>query len=282
MKRWSLLLGLLLILLWGIPVGAEELEARGDSAMLMDAVTGEVLWEKNGAEPMAPASLIKVLNILTARPYIHWTEQVMIGPLADTVYNGQMMEINCGEIVETSELVYAMMLWSANDAAVALAEYLSGDLDLYASLMDKKAWALGAVHTVSVNVNGYSDEAQLTTAYDLAILAKAFLDDDELAAFASTKSHKLTWLYPEKTKDIQNINHFLYDYEGATGLKTGTTLMAGKCLIASATRDGKSLIAVTLNSSERYGDCAKILDYGFSASPETLELPEAPETPEEP
>lgn len=260
--RFALLLCFLCLLFPALPVAAEP-EVRGDSALLLDSGSSEVLWEKNSREPMAPASLIKVLNILTARPFIQWTEQVMIGPLADTVYNGQMMDINCGEIIEAGELLYGMMLWSANDAAVALAEYLTNDLALYASLMDKKAWSLGAVHTVSINVNGYSDKEQLTTAYDLAILAQAFLNDQDLAAIAGTKSHTLTWIYPEKDQEIHNINQLLSSYEGATGLKTGTTLMAGKCLIASAVRDGKTLVAVTLNSSDRYGDCQRMLDYGF-------------------
>ena len=256
---------IIVIALLGIPSSllAAEPVVRGDAAVLMNA-DGDLLWQKNGEAAMAPASLIKILNILTAWPYLDPQAQVTVGPACDSIYNGQMMEIDCGEIVEAQELLYAMLLWSANDAALALAEYLVTDLDLYAALMDKKAWALGAVHTTSVNVNGYSDPAQLTSAYDLGVIAAAFLRDETLAAMAGEKSHRLTWVYPEKEREVGNINRFLYSYAGANGLKTGTTSLAGKCLIAGARRDGRQLLAVTLNSSDRYGDCAAMLDYGFS------------------
>lgn len=252
-----------LLLTLPCPLFAAEPVVKADAAVLLDCDTGKVLWEKNGDAPMAPASLIKVLNLLAAEPYLEMTDHIMIGPLAETVYNGQMMGLEQGQILEASELIYGMILWSANDAAVAMAEYLAGDISFYAKLMDTKAWALGAVHTTSVNVNGYSDHYQRTTAYDMAILGAAFLENRNLAAVAKTTAHELTWLYPAQNKVVNNINQFLFSYEGATGLKTGTTAMAGKCLMASAERRGRTLIAVALNSSARYEDCAAMMDYGF-------------------
>ena len=103
----------------------------------------------------------------------------------------------------------------------------------------------------------------MTTAYDMAILGAEFLRNDTLADIAKTTSHELTWLYPSQSREVNNINKFLFSYEGATGLKTGTTAMAGKCLMASAEREGRTLIAVALNSSARYEDCAAMMDYGF-------------------
>ncbi len=251
------------MLTFSFPLVAEEPTVKADTAILMDGNTLEVLWEKNGDAPMAPASLIKVLNILTAVPYLEMTDHVMVGPLVETIYNGQMMGLEQGQILEASELIYGMLLWSANDAAVAMADHLVGDISFYAKLMDTKAWALGAVHTTSVNVNGYSDHSQMTTAYDMAILGAEFLRNDTLADMAKTTSHELTWLYPSQSREVNNINKFLFSYEGATGLKTGTTAMAGKCLMASAEREGRTLIAVALNSSARYEDCAAMMDYGF-------------------
>jgi D-alanyl-D-alanine carboxypeptidase (penicillin-binding protein 5/6) len=222
-----------------------------------------ILWEKAGETLMAPASLIKVLNILTAEPYIGFHDEVVVGPLTETVYNGQLMGLKSGDIVEVNDLLYAMMLFSANDAAVALADYLVDDIAFYAILMDTKAWALGAVHTTSVNVNGYSEEEQKTTAYDLAVIGTAFMGNQRLYQFPSTRSHTLTWLSPEKSLEVTNINKFLFSYDGATGLKTGTTAMAGKCLMATVEKNGKHYLAVVLNSSDRYGDCSRIMDYGF-------------------
>lgn len=262
----KLLICLILILLLcprGVSASVEEPKVKADAALLYDMDRHVVLWQKGGDRPMAPASLIKVLNLLTAEPYISFDEDIVIGPLAQTVYNGQLMGITAGDVIRMDDLVYAMMLYSANDAAVAVADELAGDIAFYAILMDTKAWALGAVHTTSVNVNGYSDEKQKTTAYDLAVLGTAYMNNDRLKDFASAQSHTLQWLASEKEQEITNINKFLYSYEGATGLKTGTTNMAGKCLMATAEKNGKRYLAVALNSSDRYGDCMRMMDYGY-------------------
>ena len=140
---------------------------------------------------------------------------------------------------------------------------MTGSISFYAALMDTKAWALGAVCTTSVNVNGYSEEEQKTTAYDLAVIGTAYMNNERLSPFASAESHTLRWLTPEKEQEITNINKFLYSYEGATGLKTGTTSMAGKCLMATVEKNGKRYLAVALNSSDRYGDCMRMMDYAY-------------------
>ncbi len=239
-------------------------EIKADAGLILNLENNQVLWEKEGWAPMAPASLIKLLNILTAYPYIDFSDKASIGPLVDHLYAGQLLGLHSGDIVETGELIYGMMLYSANDAAVAMADYLTSDEDFYCKLMDKKAWALGAVDTVSINSNGYSDTAQKTTAYDLAIIGAAFMSEDKLAAIAGTASHTFAWFEPKKELPLTNINRFIFSYAGATGLKTGTTDMAGKCLIATAQRDGDSLLVVALNSSQRYEDCTKMMDYGFA------------------
>lgn len=246
--------------LWG---AEEPPTVKADAALIYDMDEESVVWEKAGNAPMAPASLIKVLNLLTAEPYLSFDDDIVIGPLAQTVYNGQLMGLAAGDVVKTDDLIYAMMLFSANDAAVALADELTGNISFYAALMDTKAWALGAIHTTSVNVNGYSEEEQKTTAYDLAVIGTAYMDNERLSSFAGARSHTLRWLTPEKEQEITNINKFLYSYEGATGLKTGTTSMAGKCLMATVEKNGKRYLAVALNSSDRYGDCMRMMDYAY-------------------
>ncbi len=260
----------LLLFLFLLPVSpiaaAEEPEVGADAALLYDMDAHAVLWQKEGNKKMAPASLIKVLNLLTAEPYLSLAEEVAITPLTETVYNGQILGLKAGDVIRAEDLICGMMLFSANDAAVAVAGHLIGDVDFFAQLMDVKAWALGAGNTVSVNVNGYSEGNQGTTCYDLAVLATAFMDNDRLLPFASKTDYEVTWLNPEKKRPLTNINKFLYSYEGATGLKTGTTAMAGKCLIATAEKNGKRLLAVALSSSDRYGDCIKMMDYGYRES----------------
>lgn len=256
-----------LIVIFPMPAAAEDPpppEIRADAGLIMDVETKEVLWENQGYVPKAPASLIKLLNILTAYPYIDFNDDIMVGPLVDSLYAGQLLNLTQGDILEVGELIYGMMLYSANDAAVAMADYLTSDEVFYSKLMDKKAWALGAIATTSINSNGYSDPAQKTTAYDLAIIGCAFMENAELAEIGGTVSHSFTWLSPEKELPLTNINRFLFSYEGATGLKTGTTDMAGKCLIATAERNGHELLVVALNSSRRYEDCTVMMDYGFA------------------
>lgn len=260
---WVVLWGSLLSAPQEVAASILEPQVKADAALIYDMDRREVLWEKAGNVPMAPASLIKVLNLLTAEPYISFDEDIVIGPLARTVYSGQLMGLEAGDVVRMDDLVYAMMLYSANDAAVAVADELVGDIGFYAILMDTKAWALGAVHTTSINVNGYSDENQKTTAYDLAVIGTAYMDNERLRSFASASSHKLQWLSPKKEQEIQNINKFLASYDGATGLKTGTTNMAGKCLMATAEKNGKRYLAVALNSSDRYGDCIRMMDFAY-------------------
>ncbi|MGM9567893.1 MAG: D-alanyl-D-alanine carboxypeptidase family protein [Clostridia bacterium] len=264
MKKTVLILMMIFLCFSSGVSGAEESPSvKADAALIYDMDEQMVLWQKEGNTPMAPASLIKVLNLLTAEPYLAFEEEIVIGPLAQTVYNGQLMGLSAGDVVKTDDLIYAMMLFSANDAAVAIADELTGNISFYAALMDTKAWALGAVHTTSVNVNGYSEENQKTTAYDLAVIGTAFMDNERLAGFAGARSHRLQWLAPEKEQEITNINKFLFSYEGATGLKTGTTSMAGKCLMASVEKNGKRYLAVALNSSDRYGDCIRMMDYAY-------------------
>lgn len=260
----KIICGLLLIMLFSSPCYGRELQVRADSAMLLNTETMEVLWEKNAEKSLAPASLIKLLNILTAYPYIDFADTVTVGALVDTLYAGQLIHLHQGDLMTTEEIIYAMMLYSANDAAVAMADYLVSDIDFYAALMDKKAWALGAMDTCSVNVNGYSDARQKTTVGDLAVIACAYQEKEALMTFASAKNHTLTWKSPQKEIEMANINRFLLSYEGATGLKTGTADLAGKCLIATAKRGETSLTAIVLNSSKRYEDCMLMMDYGFA------------------
>ncbi len=263
MRGMALILCLLVCFLVAAPLTGAEPEVKADGALLYDAAANEVLWERNGRAPLAPASLIKLLNVITAWPYLSPGEEIAIGPAVKKICKGQLLGLREGDLLSAEDLLHGILLWSANDGAVALADYLVGDQALYAALMDKKAWALGAVHTCSVNVNGYSDKKQHSTGYDLALIATEFMKQERLAAIVATDAYEVHWLNRSDTLAIHNTNHMLGDYRGCNGIKTGTTSMAGKCLIASARREGRLLIAVVLNSSDRYGDATALLDWGF-------------------
>ncbi len=263
MKITRIILCLVVFAFFTAPVMGAEPAVQADGALLMDAETGDVLWEKSGREPMAPASLIKLLNVITAWPYILPDEEITVGSAVKSIYNGQLLNLQEGDVITAENLLHGILLWSANDGAVALADYLAGDQALYAALMDTKAWALGALHTKSINVNGYSDKDQFSTAYDLAVIAARFMEEAELAAIVATDEYEVHWVSREDTLAIWNTNKMIESYSGCNGIKTGTTSMAGKCLIASALREGRQLIAVVLNSSDRYGDAKAMLDWGF-------------------
>lgn len=262
--KWMIFCILAFLFAATTPVLAAEPSVRADGALLLDAHSSDVVWEKNGWTHLAPASLIKLLNVITAWPYLSLDEEITIGPAVKDIYNGQMLNLQEGDVITADNLLHGILLWSANDGAVAMADYLVGDQKLYAALMDKKAWALGAVQTQSVNVNGYSDKEQYSTAYDLAVIAARVMEEAELAAIVATKSYEVKWVSGGDAMPITNTNKLLETYKDCNGVKTGTTSMAGKCLVASALREGKLLIAVVLNSSDRYGDARAMLDWGFS------------------
>ncbi len=264
MKNLGIIFFITVIFLIVTPIYGAEPTVKGRWRSFVGRQDGDVLWEKAGREPMAPASLIKLLNVITAWPYLLLDDEIAIGSATAKIYKGQLLSLKEGDVITVDNLLHGILLWSANDGAVALADHLVGDQSLYAALMDKKAWALGAVHTRSINVNGYSDKAQYSTAYDLAVISMRFLEEAELSMIVATDSYEVEWENKEETLAVQNTNKMLATYDGCNGVKTGTTSMAGKCLIASASREGRLLIAVVLNSSDRYGDAKAMLDWGFT------------------
>lgn len=161
------------------------------------------------------------------------------------------------------DLLKASLIGSANDAAVAVAQHVGGSVDLFVEMMNRKARSLGAKDTNFVNPNGYSKSQHYSTAYDLALMARYALANKKFSEMAGTKQDRISWLNREHHADLTNTNHLLWSYDGADGVKTGTTRAAGECLVASATRNGRRLIAVVLRSGHRFGEAARLLDHGF-------------------
>ena len=273
MRRvWIVILVACLLVPLGSPVGAAELEVAGKSALLMDAATGKVLYEKNAHEPLPPASVTKVMTMLLIMEAIDsgkigWEDMVTASETA-AAKGGSQIYLKAGESMSVSDMVKSIAVSSANDCACAMAEFIAGSEGAFVAQMNKRAEELGMEHTHFVNCTGLDDEAaassHLTCAYDIAIMSRELLTHH-------SDIKKFTTIWMDTVRDgsfgLANTNKMVRFYPGSTGLKTGFTAKAGYCLSASAQRDGMELIAVVLgagSSADRFAACRTMLDYGFA------------------
>lgn len=258
----------------------------GEAVLLLDAQTGQVLFVKNAGKRMYPASTTKIITALVALEKSSPGEMVKVSKRAAEV-GGTRVGLQPGEQIKMEDLLYIMMLNSANDAAVAIAEHVGGSVEGFAKLMNARARQIGARNTHFVNPHGMPDENHYTTARDLALIAREAMQNAEFRRIVQTVSYKverkknmdpdvlqrveeLERVYGPVQEDFFNQNRLLwhnyYGYKGANGVKTGYTSEAGQCLVASAERQGRELIAVVLKSqgANLWTDAAMLLDYGFN------------------
>lgn len=256
------------------------------SAILMDYTTGKILYEKNIYEKRYPASLTKVMTAIVV------LEKCKLNEVATVSYNAVMSlsggyvtaNLQIDEELTIEQLLYLLLVASSNDAAIVLAEHISGGIEEFSVLMNEKAKELGCQNTNFVNPNGVHDENHYSTAYDLALIGKAAMQDDTFRKLAATTSYKLptTNQYDKDDRYFTTTNNLLilnnndradnYYYKYATGMKTGFTTPAGNCLIASSSKDNLEFITVVLGSdqtdsglSERYLDTISLFNYGYDA-----------------
>lgn len=190
--------------------------------------------------------------------------EVPISPRAAIQRSGTAIGLEVGERWNVGDLLRAMLLYSANDAAIALAEGVAGSVEAFATRMNATAQALGARESHFVVPHGLYDPQHYSTAYDLALIARAALQQRQIAEVVRTQIWDL--LRPDQPRRVViNSNKLLWRYPGADGVKTGWIRQSGPCLVASATRDGWQLIAVVLNAPRMYTDARALLDYGFNA-----------------
>ena len=239
------------------------------SAIVIEASTGHVLYERNADAQMFPASTTKMMTLITALESNKLDEIVTVGPGA---YNaeGSTLWLDVGEKIPLGDLLYGMMLISGNDGAIAIAEHVDGSVPAFAEHMTRRAQELGAVNTHFVNANGLPDTEHYTTARDLATLAAHGFTLPHFEEICSTKESSFSWIHDD-TKLLRNENQMLWLYRGANGIKTGYTEAAGRCLVSSAKQNGVQLIAVVLDSLYIWNDSIMLLDYGFGrVSSQTL------------
>ncbi|MBY6277283.1 D-alanyl-D-alanine carboxypeptidase family protein [Symbiobacterium thermophilum] len=232
-------------------------------AILMDAATGDVLWERNAHVRLHPASTTKVLTALIALERGDLDARVTVSKRAAQT-PGSSMYLREGEVHTLHDLVHGLLMLSGNDAAVAIAEHIAGSVEAFADLMNERAERLGAHNSHFVNPHGLTHPEHLSTAYDLAVITRAALQNPLFAEIVATPQKELTYEELGRKVVLYNTNRLLRGgLPGADGVKTGTTGAAGPCLIASATRDDQKLIAVVLNASNRWRESAALLEWGF-------------------
>ena len=285
MKRLIAVLTVVVLLAGLLTVGvrAADLNVAGKSALLMDVATGTVIYENNPHEPLAPASVTKVMTMLLIMEAIDsgrigWEDTVTASEAA-AAKGGSQVYLKVGETMSVADMVKSIAVSSANDCACAMAEHIAGSESAFVEKMNARAKELGMNDTTFVNCTGLDDGEEAknhrTSAYDIALMSRQLL-----------KNHpdikKYTTIWMDTVRDgafgLSNTNKLVRFYQGATGLKTGFTSGAGYCLSASAEREGMELIAVVMGcetSAERFSACKSMLDYGFAnyavAAPEMAE-----------
>lgn len=246
----------LLVLLSASPVRGAEISAS--CALLMDGDSGRVLYEKNAHEPRLIASITKLMTALVVlEEGRNLTEEIAV-PADWAGVEGSSIYLRPGERVTLETLLYGMLLQSGNDAATLAALACAGSVEAFAERMNAKAAELGMKDSHFTNPTGLNEEGHCSTAYDMALLARACLANETLARIVSTKSVALGG------RILTNHNKLLWQYEGCVGLKTGYTEKAGRTLVSAAERDGMTLICVTLNDPNDWADHTALFDRGFA------------------
>lgn len=240
---------------------------HANAAILMDAKTGEVLFAQNIHKRYAPASTTKVLTAIIAIESGRLDEEVEIS-LRAAGTGGSSMHLYAGQKLSLRELVTGLLLRSGNDAAVAIAEHLSGSVEEFVLAMNAKAQSLGAVNSNFRNPHGLTAVSHYSTAFDLAWISRYALTNPIFAEIVNTRETTIDWFDrrgKEKDVNLRNTNKLLWMLEDADGVKTGTTGEAGPCLVSSATRGNQRLIAVVLHDHSRWQDSMQLLKYGFDS-----------------
>ena len=260
----------------GVSAQGAQVAVTAPAAVLMEASTGQVLFEKGAHDRRACASITKVMTLLLTFEALEAGELSLDQELTASAHAASMggsdIWLEEGERMTVDDLLKATVIMSANDAAVVLAEAVSGSEEAFVARMNERAGELSMEDTVFKNCNGLDEEGHLTSAYDVAVMSRALLTHEKI------RDYTLTWMDSVRNGETQlvNTNKLIRSYQGITGLKTGTTGQAGSCISATAQREGMELIAVVLGAEStdlRFQDAKALLDYGFAGwktvTPET-------------
>ena len=270
MKKWlgGAMLLLMLLVLWPGRAWGVELPVQAEAALLMEKETGQVLYAKNEHQAMEPASVTKVMTLLLVMEAIDsgtlsYDDTVTVSAYAASM-GGSRIFLSEGESITVEDLLKGVCVSSGNDAAVALAEKTAGVTELFVERMNNRARELGMQDTHFVNCTGLPAEGHVTSAWDIAVMSRELIVNHP-------DIRRFTTIWMDTLRDgqfqLSNTNKLIRFYQGATGLKTGSTDSARYCISATAEREGMELIAVVLGSEtsqQRFEDAKTMLNYGFS------------------
>lgn len=246
----------------------DELKLSAKSALLLDATSNRVLYEKDGFNEMPMASTTKIMTCILALENGNLDDVVTFSQKAASMPDVQL-KANAGDFFTLRDLLYSLMLESHNDTAVAIAEHIGGSVEGFASMMNAKAEELGLEHTHFVTPNGLDADAHYTTAYDLAVLASYAIKNEDFIDITNTPSWTFKTIDQKKSYAVSNKDKFLYMMEGAFGIKTGFTSKAGYCFVGALRRGDRTYISVVLASGwpphkgYKWKDTQALMNYGI-------------------
>ncbi|MBQ2752823.1 MAG: D-alanyl-D-alanine carboxypeptidase [Firmicutes bacterium] len=247
--------------------GIESVKAKG--AVLIDMENGRVLWGRNEDKPLAMASTTKIMTAIIALEKCDTEDIVTVSKRAALAPEVDI-DLNTGDEIKLKHLLYALMLKSANDSAIAIAEHIGGSVEDFADMMNEKAFEIGAFDTEFVTPNGLDEGNHHSTAEDMALIASYALKDKRFVDIINTSSYSFTTENGKRSFTVNNTNRLLREYNGAFGVKTGFTGKAGHCFVGAAERNGVKLVSCVLASGwgvsgkeYKWTDTKAILDYGF-------------------
>lgn len=243
-------------------VTVHAIEVSAVSAVLIDAVSEKIIYEKNAHAEMPMASTTKIMTALCAIENADLDKKIIVNSTAVGT-EGSSIYLKYGEKLTVRELVYGLMLNSGNDAAVAIACEVSGSTEAFAELMNRTAEKIGAKNTHFENPNGLDAKQHYTTAYDLALISAYAMRNEEFKKIVSTYSTTISNDGEEGKRQLKNHNKLLKMYDGCIGIKTGFTKKSGRCLVSAAEKNGIMLIAVTLKAPDDWNDHTQMLNFGF-------------------
>lgn len=282
MKKLIIILLFFMLSTYSVSYANEiDIDLTGEAAILLDMDTGQILFEKNPHKPMYPASTTKIMTAILALEYGRMDDIVTIDEEIVYLTDGSHIALEPGEELVFEDLLNAVLIESANDAAMAIAKHISGSLEDFAKLMNEKAREIGALNTNFTNPSGLPDENHVTTAYDLGLMAQYAMGIEEFRDIVQNYTYQIpTTNKKNEVRYLRSHNRLLYGtakinvdgktvpvkYEGANGIKTGYTNAARSCLVSSAQRGNRSLIGVVLKSEgyDLYVDMHKLLNHGFN------------------
>lgn len=276
--RKVLLYGIILSVIFAFLVPEKAAAAPGppsvvaDGALLMDMDSGKILYEKNMDEKFYPASTTKIMTALLVLERCSLNDKVIIGKDPSSFVDGDKIYVYQGEEFTVDQLLHALLIASANDVAIALAEHVSGSVAEFAKLMNEKAAELGCKNTHFVNANGLDDSNHYTTAYDLSLITREAMKYETFRNIVATKSYAMPPTNKQPLVRYLNSNNRIMLYsrfhvDGADGIKVGYTTIAGHSFVGSATRNGMRLMVVLLHDKKPglWEDAKSLLEYGFSS-----------------